>query len=63
MQIVDVGDFRKKAFILIPTYTQGQDLDNLVYRIYLPRPDVCIIVVDGNSPDGKGDIAECLALR
>ncbi len=50
-----------KAFIIMPTYNEADNLDNIVTRIFLLHPTFNIIVVDDNSPDGTGAIADALA--
>ncbi len=47
--------------IVIPTYKEAENLPLMVSALLnLPRPDLNILVVDDNSPDGTGDIAERL---
>ena len=48
--------------IVIPTYDEAENLNNLVSALYnLPIERLNILIVDDNSPDGTGDIAEDLA--
>jgi len=48
-----------KTTIVIPTYNESENLPILVERIFsLPVPDLTILVVDDNSPDGTGNLAE-----
>jgi dolichol-phosphate mannosyltransferase len=48
--------------IVLPTYNEIENLEKLVSAIYsLELPDINILVVDDNSPDGTGDLAERLA--
>ncbi|MEK7599142.1 MAG: polyprenol monophosphomannose synthase [Patescibacteria group bacterium] len=50
------------VFIIIPTYNERGNLETLVKKIAgAGIPDFKIIVVDDNSPDGTGRIAEKLA--
>jgi dolichol-phosphate mannosyltransferase len=45
---------------VIPTYNEAENLQRLVRRVlHLRQFDV--LIVDDNSPDGTGDIADCLA--
>lgn len=49
--------------IVIPTYNEAENLPKLVSAIFeLPIADCKILVVDDNSPDGTGDIAEQLGI-
>jgi len=43
--------------VVIPTYNERQNLTNLVPQVLALRPDLEILVVDDNSPDGTGDVA------
>jgi dolichol-phosphate mannosyltransferase len=53
----------KKALIVVPTYNERDNLPLLVQRILaLPRA-VDMLVVDDNSPDGTGKLADELAAR
>ncbi|OGQ05316.1 MAG: hypothetical protein A2W61_06500 [Deltaproteobacteria bacterium RIFCSPLOWO2_01_44_7] len=50
--------------IVIPTYNERENLPLLVEKIFaLKIPNVTLIIVDDNSPDGTGDIAEELAKK
>lgn len=46
-----------KTIIIIPTYNERENIAELVERIFkLNIPDLEIIFVDDNSPDGTGDL-------
>lgn len=50
-----------KTTIVIPTYNEAENLPKLVAALFaLPLPDLDLLVVDDNSPDGTGDLAEAL---
>ncbi len=50
-----------KLTIVIPTYNEAENLPKLVSALFsLPLPDLSILVVDDNSPDGTWQIAEDL---
>lgn len=52
----------KKTCIVIPTYNEHENLPVLVKKIFaLGLPKLCVYVVDDNSPDGTGQVAEELA--
>ena len=47
--------------VIVPTYNEGENIEALVTQLLALPTGVHIIVVDDNSPDGTGDIAERLA--
>lgn len=50
------------VFIVIPTYNESENLSPLVSELFnLPISGLHILVVDDNSPDGTGEIAEDLS--
>lgn len=50
--------------IIVPTYNEAENLNNLVSALFsLPLPDLKLLVVDDNSPDGTGRLADQLAER
>src|SRR5262245_35347102 len=52
-----------KTLVVVPTYNERENLLPLVQRLVaLPIP-VDILVVDDNSPDGTGKLAEELAAK
>ena len=48
--------------VIIPTYNERANLDDIVARTRRAVPDADVLIVDDNSPDGTGDLAEKLAL-
>lgn len=51
-----------KVFVVTPTYNERGNIEELVRKIAaLKISDLKIIVVDDNSPDGTGELAEKLA--
>jgi len=45
--------------IVVPTYNEKENLPLLVDRLLaLPLPDLSILVIDDNSPDGTGALAD-----
>jgi dolichol-phosphate mannosyltransferase len=50
--------------VIIPTYNEAENLPNLFSALFsLPLPDLKLLVVDDNSPDGTGQIADDLAAQ
>ena len=55
------GSVTGQAAIVVPTYNEAENLPLLAERIFsLGVPDMRIIVVDDNSPDGTADVAQAL---
>lgn len=50
-----------RVIIVMPTYNERQNLEIMASRIRESTPDVDLLVVDDNSPDGTGDLADKLA--
>ncbi len=46
------------TYIAIPTYNEANNLEKLVNQILQQHPSFNIIIVDDNSPDGTGAIAD-----
>jgi dolichol-phosphate mannosyltransferase len=56
------ADSTGAVVVVIPTYNELDNLEDIVSRTRRAVPDADILVVDDNSPDGTGDLAEKLAL-
>jgi dolichol-phosphate mannosyltransferase len=50
-----------KYCIIIPTYNESLNLPNLISIIFGIHADANIIIIDDNSPDGTGEIADTIA--
>ena len=50
-----------KTLVIIPTYNEALNITDVISRLRATRHDVDILIVDDNSPDGTGDIADSLA--
>lgn len=51
-----------KITFVIPTFNEAENLPKLVSALFnLPIPELTLLIVDDNSPDGTGQIAEDLA--
>jgi dolichol-phosphate mannosyltransferase len=59
-----VRDELQKITVVVPTYNERDNLPKLVAELNtLAMPNLHILVVDDNSPDGTGDVADKLALE
>lgn len=50
-----------RVVIVMPTYNERQNLEIIAGRIREAVPEADLLVVDDNSPDGTGDLADKLA--
>lgn len=52
----------RQLTIVLPTYNEAENLPVLAKTLFdLPLPELKLLVVDDNSPDGTGELAEQLA--
>lgn len=49
------------TLVIIPTYNEVENLPLIIGRVRESNPDVDILVIDDNSPDGTGDKADEMA--
>lgn len=47
-----------KTIIIIPTYNEIDNVRPLLQEIFLYAPDTDVLIVDDNSPDGTGKLAD-----
>ena len=53
----------ERVLVIIPTYNEAENLELILDRLHGSVPDAHVLVVDDNSPDGTGDLADKLAAR
>ena len=51
----------ERALVVIPTYNEAGNLPNIVPQVLAQDPRLEVLVVDDNSPDGTGTLADGLA--
>ena len=51
----------QKILIITPTYNERENLQRLTTEVHRIVPEAHMLIVDDNSPDGTGDLAEGLA--
>ncbi|MEY4656976.1 MAG: hypothetical protein RL073_1203, partial [Actinomycetota bacterium] len=50
-----------RTLVVLPTYNEANNLEALISQIQSGFPGVHVYVVDDNSPDGTGDLADSIA--
>ena len=50
-----------RCVMVMPTYNEAENIEWIVGRLREAQPGVDVMIVDDNSPDGTGDIADRLA--
>jgi dolichol-phosphate mannosyltransferase len=50
----------RETIVIVPTYNERENLSALVERVFSLPVEVDLLIVDDNSPDGTGEIAEQL---
>jgi len=55
------GASASRIVIVMPTYNERQNLESIAGRVRAALPEADLLVVDDNSPDGTGDLADKLA--
>jgi len=53
----------ERALVIVPTYNESRNLPRIVPEILAQDPRLAVLVVDDNSPDGTGGLAEDMAAR
>jgi dolichol-phosphate mannosyltransferase len=53
----DIG----RVLVIIPTFNERENVEVIVGRLRAAVPSVDVLVVDDNSPDGTGEVADGLA--
>ncbi|MCK4573049.1 MAG: polyprenol monophosphomannose synthase [candidate division Zixibacteria bacterium] len=51
----------QRALIIFPTYNERDNIEKVVHAVLPLDPRIHVLIVDDNSPDGTGEIADRLA--
>jgi len=51
----------QSAYVIIPTYNEQENLRCLIDQILAQHPALRVLIVDDNSPDGTGKLADELS--
>ncbi|MFH1690122.1 MAG: polyprenol monophosphomannose synthase [Candidatus Eisenbacteria bacterium] len=52
-----------KTTVVVPTYNERANLEQLIPRVLGQLPDIELLVVDDGSPDGTGEYADSVAAK
>jgi dolichol-phosphate mannosyltransferase len=52
---------RGRVLVVVPTYNERENIEAILARLRASVPDAHVLVVDDNSPDGTGKLAEEIA--
>lgn len=50
-----------KSLVIIPTYNERENIERIVPLVLEKDPSIHVLIVDDNSPDGTGEIADRMA--
>jgi dolichol-phosphate mannosyltransferase len=51
----------QRALIIFPTYSERDNIEKIVHAVLPLDPRIHVLIVDDNSPDGTGEVADRLA--
>lgn len=51
----------KRVLIILPTYNEKENIEKMIHAVLPLDERIDVLIVDDNSPDGTGEIAEGLA--
>jgi dolichol-phosphate mannosyltransferase len=58
----DLGEkMAEKALVLLPTYNEKENIEGIIPEILKQDDRLSVLVIDDNSPDGTGEIADRIA--
>lgn len=55
-------NIQSKTLILLPTYNEKNNINYIILKIFSLLPDINILVIDDNSPDGTADVVKEMML-
>jgi len=53
----------QRALVIFPTYNERENIEKIVHAVLPMDPRIHVLIVDDNSPDGTGEIADRLAAQ
>lgn len=61
--MTDTTGGRRTALVCLPTYDEKDNVGPMIEAVLAATPEVDVLVIDDNSPDGTGEIADAIAAR
>ena len=58
-----VGSPAVRVLVMVPTYNEAENIDEVLRRVRRAAPDADILVIDDGSPDGTAELAEAARPR
>ena len=55
-----IGSPAVRVLVMVPTYNEAENIDEVLRRVRRAAPDADILVIDDGSPDGTAELAETL---
>lgn len=52
-----------RTLVVTPTYNEADNIEKFIDRVLSQTPDIEMLIVDDNSPDGTGNIVEKITAR
>lgn len=59
--MIDRTEPIERVLVIVPTYNEAENITSIVRRIRSAVPTADVLIVDDNSPDGTGQLADRLA--
>lgn len=59
--MIEASEFIGRVAVIIPTYNERDNIGPITTRVRSALPDADLLIVDDNSPDGTGRLADELA--
>ena len=50
-----------RGLVIFPTYNEAENIERIVPEVLAKSPELEVLVIDDNSPDGTGDMVERMA--
>ncbi len=49
-----------KSIVVIPTYNESGNIEKIISAVQIAAPEIHVLIVDDNSPDGTSDLVEAM---